>query len=235
MKSHLVHRDAPDSFLTRTPWCSMLPEELRIRVTEEAYLRSYARGDHVARKGEPCASWLGVLDGLLKVRAVMKNGKSVMFTGVPTGSWVGEGSIIKRELRRYDVVAMRETRVVHLPAATFRWLLDTSIEFNRFIMCHLNERLGQYIGMVEMAREDRPMFRIARALVSLTNPILYPNMGPIIPISQEEFGELAGLSRQTANGAIQELERAGFLSKAYGGVLVRDMQGLLRLCEEADG
>jgi len=45
-----------------------------------------------------------------------------MFTAVPSGSWVGEGSVIKREYRRYDLIAMRETRVIHVPRPTFMWL-----------------------------------------------------------------------------------------------------------------
>lgn len=62
-------------------------------------------------------------DGLLKITNAFRSGKVVMFTGVPTGGWLGEGSVIKTELR---AVTMRPTRVVHIPRAAFRWLLDTS-------------------------------------------------------------------------------------------------------------
>lgn len=33
------------------------------------------------------------------------------FAGVPAGGWFGEGSLIKAEARKYDVVALRESRV----------------------------------------------------------------------------------------------------------------------------
>lgn len=86
-----------------------------------------------------------------------------MFTGIPDGGWIGEGAAIRRELRKYDIVAVRHSRGIHIPSPTFRWLLDdTSIEFNHFIVAHLNERLGQYIGMVETDRLTDPVARLAR-------------------------------------------------------------------------
>lgn len=75
-------------------------------------------------------------------RLSQRQGRHVMFTGIPEGGWIGEGVVIKRELRKYDIVAVRHSRVINILNPTFRWLLDTSIEFNHFIIAHLNERRG---------------------------------------------------------------------------------------------
>ncbi len=207
--------------LLRVSWLQNLPVTARTRVVADAYEVQYAAGDTVVRKGDVANSWIGVADGLLKVSAVYRSGKVVMFTGIPDGGWVGEGAVIKRELRKYDIVAMRESRVIHLPGPTFRWLLDTSIEFNHFIIAHLNERLGQYIGMVETDRLTDPVARLARAIASLFNPILYPGTHALLTVSQGELGELAGLSRQTTNASVRKLAADGLLDIEYGGVLVR--------------
>jgi len=98
-----------------------------------------------------------------------------MLSGIPEGSWVGEGSVIKRELRRYDVIAMRPSRVIHLPGSTVRWLLDTSIEFNQIIVSRLNERLATYIAMFDIDRLNDPVARVARALALMFNPVLHPH------------------------------------------------------------
>ena len=90
----------------------------------------------------------------------------------------------------------------------------------------LNERLGQFIGMVEHERLLGPDARLARQLAALFNPHLYPGVGPALPISQEEIAQLAGLSRQRANQALQRLEQAGLLKIDYGGVTVIDVAGL---------
>jgi len=47
-----------------------------------------------------------------------------------------------------------------------------------------------------------------------------------LTVSQSELGELAGLSRQTTNAAIKQLQAAGLLSAEYGGVLVKSVEAL---------
>ena len=113
-----------------------------------------------------------------------------------------------------------------MPKATFIRLLDTSIEFNRFLLHQLNERLGQFIAMVEYDRLLEPDARVARSLAAMFNPYLYPGIGPQLQISQEEIGYLAGLSRQRANQALKTLEKAGLLRVEYGSSTVLDLEGL---------
>jgi CRP/FNR family cyclic AMP-dependent transcriptional regulator len=222
------------ALLDEMPGTRMLPEPVRERVARDAYDTIHQRNDFVVRSGDPVHSWIGVADGLIKITNAFRSGKVVMFTGVPTGSWIGEGSIIKTELRRYDVVAMRPTRVIHIPRATFRWLLDTSFEFNHFIIDQLNERLAQYLGTVEADRLTDPVARLARAISGMFNPVLYPNMQEKLPISQEELGELAGLQRQRANTSVKRLEAMGFVRAEYGSLVVTDLMGL-RNYQEREG
>jgi CRP/FNR family transcriptional regulator, cyclic AMP receptor protein len=113
-----------------------------------------------------------------------------------------------------------------MPRATFMALLDESVAFNRFLLIQLNERLGQFIGLVEHDRLRGPDARLARGLASLFNPYLYPGSRSTLPISQEELGQLVGLSRQRVNQALQVLEQKGLLRVEYGGVTVLDLKGL---------
>jgi CRP-like cAMP-binding protein len=115
---------------------------------------------------------------------------------------------------------------VHIPRATFRWLLDTNLDFSHFIIDHLNERLGQFMGMVETDRMVDPTIKLARSILSLFNPVLYPGMGSALFVSQEELGELAGLSRQRTNAAIKALEKADLVHADYGRLLIKDLQAL---------
>src|SRR4030095_11794389 len=142
-----------------------------------------------------------------------------MSTAIPKGSWVGEGSVSKREPRRYDITALRTTRVIHVPRPTFMWLLETSVEFSRYIIDHLNERTGQFIAMLEVGRITDPAGRVAGALANLFNPVLYPKARPLVNISQEGLGELAGFSRATTNAAIAKLRKLNLVRTEYGGIL----------------
>ena len=216
------------AMLRAAAWARALAPADLARVEAETVTRVCAAGALVCRKGEAVEAWIGVVDGLVKMTNVSAEGKPMSFVGVGSGGWFGEGSLLKDEPRRYDIVALRESVIAYMPRLTFMWLLDTSMPFNRFLLTQLNERLGQFIGMVEHDRLLGPNARLARCLASMFNPHLYPGVGPSLPISQEEIAQLAGLSRQRANQALQRLEQAGLLRIEYGGLTVTDLDGLRR-------
>ncbi|MGB4912559.1 MAG: Crp/Fnr family transcriptional regulator [Candidatus Dechloromonas phosphoritropha] len=193
--------------------------------------RTFAAGAFICMKGESVDYWMGIVDGLGKMASHWTTGKTTSLIGIGSGGWFGEGSLLKEETRRYDVMALRETRVAFVNRSTFLWLMDHSIPFNRYLIAQLNERLGQFIGMVENERMLDPDARIARCLAALFNPVLYPGTNRLLRISQEELGYLAGVSRQRANQGLKVLEDAGLLRSEYGGINVLDVDGLGRYGE----
>lgn len=215
--------------LQSTAWGKTLSAAALVEAAAEVVDKKVAAGGYVCRKGEPVDAWIGIIDGIVKMSSLSPDGKPITFTGVPTGGWFGEGSLLKYpEARLYDVVAVRDSRVAFLPRRAFMRLIDTSIAFNRFLLHQINERLGQFIAIVENDRLLEPDARVARALAQLFNPLLYPGTATQLELSQEEIGLLSGVSRQRANQALQVLERAGLLKVEYGGVRVLDVQGLKR-------
>jgi CRP-like cAMP-binding protein len=218
-------RTAAD-LLRASIWARTLAEADLGRLAVELAERAVPVGGYICRKGEPVEHWIGIIEGLAKMTGVSASGKSTTFTGLPGGAWFGEGSLLKDEPRRYDVVALRDTRIALMPRAVFARLLDTSIAFNRFLLVQLNERLGQFIGLVEYGRLLEPDARVARSLAAMFNPHLYPEIGPELAISQEEIGYLAGVSRQRVNQALKVLEKAGVVRVEYGGIRILDLAGL---------
>lgn len=214
------------TMLDQTLWARALTAEQRARVEGDIVERPVGAGDFVCRKGTPVTHWIGVREGLLKMTSVSPEGKTVSFAGLAPGGWLGEGSLMKNEVRKYDVVALRESRLLYLPRATFEWLLDTSIAFNRFLLTQLNERLAFFISLVEYDRMLEPDARVARCLAALFNPYLNPGIGMALQISQEEIGNLSGASRQRTNQALQLLEKAGLLKVDYGSITILDLAGL---------
>lgn len=212
--------------LAASMWSRSLTAEQMQRVESEMIERCVPAGGFACRKGEEVEHWIGVIDGLVKMASLSAEGKPMSFTGVPSGGWFGEGSLLKDEPRRYDIIALRDSQIAYMPRATFMWLLDSSIEFNRFLLVQLNERLGQFIAMVEHDRLLGPDARVARCLATMFNPYLYPGNGPLLQISQEELGYLAGLSRQRVNQSLKLLENARLLRIEYGGITVLDLEGL---------
>jgi CRP/FNR family transcriptional regulator, cyclic AMP receptor protein len=167
-----------------------------------------------------------VVEGLLKMSSDNEQGRTTTFTGVPPGGWFGEGTALKRECYRYNMQALRKSVVAGLPVDTFHWLLDHSIGFNRFVMGQLNERLAQFIAAREIDRLNNPDIRVARSLAALFNPVLYPGVGELLRITQQELAYLVGLSRQRVNEALAALEAQGTIRVEYGGVRILDLAAL---------
>ena len=223
---HQRRRSATPQELAGIPWLALLKDEERALAAAELRVSDAEPGEFVCRVGRPVTYWFGVVDGLFKMSSDNAQGATMTYTGIPPGGWFGEGTALKREPYRYNIQALRRSVIAGVPVDTFHWLLDHSIGFNRFIMNQLNERLGQFIAAREIDRLNNPDVRVARGLAALFNPVLYPGVGEVLRITQQELAYLVGLSRQRVNKALITLQDQGAIRVEYGGLRVLDLQAL---------
>ena len=64
--------------------------------------------------------------------------------------------------------------------------------------------------------------------------MLYPGVGELLRITQQELGYLVGLSRQRVNEALQALQAARLIRIEYGGVRVLDLRAAARMRRDAE-
>ena len=223
---HQRRRPASAAELQTIPWLRLLLPAERERAVAGLQVSEAFPGDYVCRVGKPVTYWLVVIEGLLKMSNDSARGVTMTFIGVPPGGWFGEGTVLKREPYRYNMQALRKSVVAGLPVETFHWLLDHSLGFNRFVTNQLNERLSQFIAARETDRMSSPELRVARSLAALFNPALYPGVGEVLRITQQEMAYLVGLSRQRVNQALAELQAQGAIRVEYGGLRVLDITAL---------
>lgn len=176
-----------------------------------------AKGSTLLEAGEDVKGWYAVLSGLVMLHSPSARGRHSAFLGVPEGEWFGEGSAMKDEPRRYRVVALRETQLLCLPLALFTALRQTSLPFNQYLATHLNMRLGQAMAIIEAGRIRSPEHRVALYL----SPLFWRSTRRI-HLTQEELGYLAGLSRQTVNRVLRQLESLRIVSLDFGRVAILD-------------
>jgi CRP/FNR family transcriptional regulator, cyclic AMP receptor protein len=223
---HQRRRNPTADELAGIPWLKVLRSDEYERGVSAITVSDALPGDYLCRVGRPVTYWFGVIEGLLKMSSENAQGQTMTFSGLPSGGWFGEGTAIKREPYRYNIEALRNTVVAGLPIDTFHWLLDHSIGFNRFVMNQLNERLAQFIAAREIDRMNSPDLRVARNLAALFNPVLFPGVGEVLRITQQELGYLVGLSRQRVNEALAVLEARKTIRVEYGGVRILDLEAL---------
>ena len=225
MHAYIKAIAAPD-FVAGSSWGRGLTSQQLDRVRSEVRERLVPRGAFVCHTGTPVLYWKGMIDGLVKMSVASPSGRTSTLTGLAAGAWFGEGPVLRSANWDFDAVAMRDTRIALVPKDTFRWLLDVSPGFNRFVIDQLNERLAQFLSVIEAERLEVAETRVARCLAWLFNPVLYPGVGARLELTQQEIGYLSGVSRQRVNRALQIMQAAGVLEVKYGSVRVLDLAAL---------
>jgi len=223
-----LHVITPDQLRSIAFWSHDLNEQEFAQARQGIVERTFPKGGYICHRGDRLDYWTGVASGLIKLSTVSRSGKAVTLAGVRAGGWFGEGTILKDEPRQYDLVALRDTRMALMNRSTFFWLFENSVAFNRFLVKQFNERLGQFIALVEHDRMLDATGRLARSIGWLFNPVLYREPGMHLEISQEELGLLSGMSRQVANKSLKLLESKGLLRIEHGGITVLDVTRLSR-------
>lgn len=208
-------------FISAQPWFASVPAALQERLREEVCAVQGDKGAVMMPAGSAVEGWHAVLSGLVMLQSPASKGRSSAFIGVPDGEWFGEGSAMKPEPRKYNVVALRPTTLLCLPLPLFATLRDSSLAFNQFLVQHLNMRLGQAMTIIEAGRTQSPEHRVALYLSRL-----FWRSTRRLNLTQEELGQLVGLSRQTVNRVLRTLEELGIVSLDFGKVAIVDDEAL---------
>ena len=200
---------------------------MRSDIVERAIRPGASLGHH----GQTQHDWYGVLEGLLKWSINAPDGRTVTLGGQSVGSWFGEGTLLRAQPRKADLVALRPSRVALMPFETFDWLRRTQPAFNEFLLQQINERLHWFMGNFAAHRLLDTDRLVARALLGLVHPLLNPRGERYLTISQEELANLATVSRERCNESLVAMKRAGLLRLDYGAVMVLDPAALQELAE----
>ena len=215
----------------QAPWFGDLPEPMRSLVLETAFERTVKVGECIAHAGEPSLHWFGVVHGLLHFSMSDIDGNETTLHCVRESEWGGEGSLLKREARRYDVVAVAPSRVCFIPADTFHTLHREVVSFNHFLLTNLNERMAVVVGLLAAERLCSPELRVAKCLLMLVERRA-PSSLPI-PIQQIDLGHICGLSRQRTNMALSSLKQVGLIHMDRFGLRILDEAALQQYVHSA--
>ncbi|MFN3437234.1 MAG: Crp/Fnr family transcriptional regulator [Acidovorax sp.] len=208
-------------FIAAQPWFASVSASMQERLRAEVLAVHGEKGDVMLPAGSAVDGWYAVLSGLVMLQSPTSLRRSSAFIGVPDGDWFGEGSALKPEPRRYNVVALRPTTLLCLPLPLFTTLRETSMAFNQFLVLHLNMRLGQAMTIIEAGRTQSPEHRVALYLSRL-----FWRSTRRLNLTQDELGQLVGLSRQTVNKVLRALEGIGIVSLDFGRVAIVDDEAL---------
>ena len=220
-----------ERFLQRSAFYANLTDEQRARTCADLVVRQFPAGEFICREGRRADNWLATASGLVRIQNTSHDGKHTTLTHFSTGCWFGEGTLLKEGTWPFDAIAVTSSSLAMLPRATFEWLLNSSVPFNRFLLNQLNARLAQFVERCAHKRLHDADHHVVHCLVEMVDPRLYPGAEDNIKLSQIELAQLAGVSRSIVNRVLQRLEHRGMLKVNYRSITLLDAKGLRRFSD----
>ncbi|PYC29236.1 Crp/Fnr family transcriptional regulator [Aquipseudomonas alcaligenes] len=208
-------------------WFSHLSPALRDTLLGEARLLRLEPGQRLFRRGDPPCGLYAVLEGMMRVGAVGRDGKEALLTLVEPPYWFGEISLFDGQPRTHDAYAEGPTLLLQVPQAALLALLAREPGHWRDFALLMSQKLRlAFIALEEMSLLPAAP-RLARRLLMMAEG--YGETGPrrVLHLAQEQLALMLGLSRQTTNQILKELQARGALHLTYGEIEIVDVE-LLR-------
>ena len=215
------------SLLEHGQWFSHLSPALRDTLLGEARLLRLEPGQRLFRRGDPPCGLSAVLEGMMRVGAVGRDGKEALLTLVEPPYWFGEISLFDGQPRTHDAYAEGPTLLLQVPQAALLALLAREPGHWRDFALLMSQKLRlAFIALEEMSLLPAAQ-RLARRLLMMAEG--YGETGPrrVLHLAQEQLALMLGLSRQTTNQILKELQARGALRLTYGEIEIVDVE-LLR-------
>ena len=171
----------------------------------------------------------------MKASVVAKDGQERLLAVLGPGALIGELSLIDGQPRSATVSALKPSQLLHLPAGVFYRVADANPLVYREALTILARRLRE-TNQSMVAQGTVPVVgRVARAFASLAQGLGEERPGGKIlianKITQTDIAGMAGVARENASRAINDLLRDGVLGRDGSHYVVARMEELLDLAE----
>ena len=173
-------------------------------------------GTVICAQGKRCSDVYLIQDGIVKLTAVSRRGRTAVLGLLGKGDFFGEECLKNQETHSTSAVALVPTSTIAIARDTMLRLLRQEKELASHFLNHLllrNQRMQQDLVNHMFDSSEK---RLARVLLLLAN-YQEASKGPSIlgRISQDNLAEMAGTTRQRVNFFMNKFRRMGFIQ--YNG------------------
>lgn len=214
----------------RSHWFAALSASQQQQLLVQAKLVQLEATQRLFSRGDDFDGIYVLLSGALLIAGVHSSGREALLTIVEAGDWIGEVALFDGKARTHDATASLPCHLLHLNSAALQQLVQQDpLWWQRF-----GQLLTEKVRLVFQALEDMSLLpssvRLARRLLMLCR--LHQQDGRyLIPVQQEQLGQLLSLSRQTINQLLQQLVASGVIRTSYAEIEVLDLKLLKQAAE----
>lgn len=210
---------------------STLSPALSSLLDARCQFRDCSANERIYFPEDPCDGVYWVETGRVKVSRISKEGRALTLRHCCPGDMFGEDCMASCHQRRDHAESLAASRLRWMPASEFQDLLDSEVEFTRFVLEYVRHRA---CDMEEVFSETvfRPVSsRIAAGLLRLCRQ--ESGEARTISITHQEVANLAGSTRETTTAVLHSLRKAGVVEIANRRVTVLDLDALRSVARQS--
>lgn len=213
------------------------PPEARQRLTLGARVRCYPVDSLIMRRGQVANALYIVIKGSVEISAENAEGRRYVIRYAGPSRAFGLLSVMDGKACPHYYRAHEETIVAIISCDLLFAVANADTDLLMSLFRELTERYRFSLRQMEEQAFDPLRTRLIRALLVLVETYGIPqDSGTVIQLrlAQDHLGDLLGVSRQSINKVIKQLEAEQLIEMHYGRVIVRDLDAL-RAIAHAEG
>ncbi len=216
-----------------SPWFATLTPDQQQQLLAGGKVIHLQHNQRLFGRGDAFDGIYVMLTGAVLISGLHTSGKEALLTIVSSGDWFGEIALFDQQSRTHDATASGQASLYHLPVAFLDALLAEQPLWWQLFGRLLTQKVRLVFGALEDISLQPAKIRLARRLLMLCRlqQRLQQQSQYVIPIQQEQLGQLLSLSRQTTNQLLQQLAQIGILRLSYATIEVIDPKQLQQLAE----
>jgi CRP-like cAMP-binding protein len=220
-KEGALEKGAAIDLVSREGWLARQSPEFRKLFLAHVSLRRFQAGAAIYRAGAPPAGMFGLVEGQWSLQVPPSD---VMISVQGPGRWVGDAAALRRRPTMISIRALTDCRVLHVSQSDFDQLMRDP-ECCRTVAALTAEGLGEAVTVVSNLIQPNGELRVAQRLLTFIG--LYGDDRRVFTdVSQGDLATMCGLSRQTLNKVLKDLQDAGAITTGYRRIEILDVDAL---------
>ena len=168
-----------------------------------------------------------LLHGSVKLFVALKGGKTLILRVVQSGEVLGLSATMSSRPAEYTAETLSPTQFLYVPRKDFLALLEEHPEICISVVEVLSHQLREAVNMIHYSSGSQPAVEKLADLLELwvveSGQVTERGIEFKLPLTQEEIGQMIGVSRETVSRLFAEFEEQGILE--LEGSRIRILKG----------
>ena len=212
--------------LKKVPLFSSLTDQSLEDLSDRVRLQRIKQGQVIFRKGDEGTALYILKSGDIKIVLPSKLGEEIIVSIFSEGVFFGEMALLDKEPRSADAIAIKPSEVFVLSREDFQSFLHSDTDAVDSILSSLSKRLRKTDDLLE----DICFLSISERFKKLISRLgkaygKEDGAGIVIDIvlTQKEFGDMIGATRESINREIKALREQGLIEMVDNRIKIIDL------------